>query len=161
MTDTIAKIAQATLDGDIGIRTADAEELHKVEGKHRIAIVEIESFRFSHELDGGPIVTCRLTRLELVPPGPPEDFARDYQRAIYLQRSPKPLDADLDAETVDQATQRGRAQLLCETCLHQRTDDRIDHWKADPDADGAFCTWKDTGEEVQAGDRQPEPATAP
>jgi hypothetical protein len=155
VTDTQVKLSGRILDDEIGVRSDDADELYKLEGKRRMLVGEVESYRFAHDLDGAPIVTVRLTSLELVPPGDGEDFAREWQRAIYTERSPKPLDGDLQAESVKDATARGRAKLLCETCLHQRTDDRIAH-DPNPDADGAFCTWKDSGEEVKAGDEPDE-----
>lgn len=157
MTDTKVTLTQKILDDEVGVRSQDADELYHVEGKKRLAIVELESYDFAHGAERGDRVSVRIIGLELIPPDQ-EAFARDFKRSIYQARTPAPLDPDLGQESVDDTAERGRRMLMCETCLHPRADHRIEH-TLNHDADGAFCTWVATGTEVETGQEEP-PAIA-
>lgn len=112
MSETTVKLASAKLNDAKGISERDASELYTVEGKTRLAIIELQSIRFTNDLDDNLTVTVQLNHLELAPDGAVTDLLRDLSQAIYKARQPAPLDPEINAETVDDIVRRGQNTLL-------------------------------------------------
>jgi hypothetical protein len=111
VTETTAKLAARKLNDEAGIPDTDAAQLWKLKGSKRVAIVELEAFERSEDVDDKHTVRLRVTHLELAPDGPVADLLRDLAKAAYKQRQPAPLDPEYGEETLDDVTRRGQTAL--------------------------------------------------
>lgn len=154
MTSTTAKLAAHKLNDACGVSDDLAEKMYRSLGSKHMAIVELEVFEKTEGLgeNANHVVRLRPIHLELAA-GDHAQHLRELSRALYTDRQPRGLDQLAEGEEdADEIIRRGRnVLLLCDTCLHRATDERINH-APDTQADGAECKWKDTNEPVEPGD---------
>lgn len=159
MSTTTIKLAAGKLDQERGVPDDLAATMYHTLGSTHVAIVELT---VSERTEGtGDKQTARLvvTHLEVIPNDDMAEHARDIARAVYRERTDRDqlsIDSLADVpEDRDEIIRRGKGLLPCPVCLHTQADDRIRH-APDPHADGAYCSWTVTGDEVKPGDEDPE-----
>lgn len=152
MSTTQAKIAQRKLTEESGIPDSLADQMFNLQSGHWVAIVDLAHLDRTEGREEKHVVRLEIGQLEIMT-GDSADHCRELMRAAYLSRQPRGLDqVDQQEEDTDEIIARGRRKLkYCDTCLHERADQRISH-TPDPEADGAECKWKDTNEVVTPGE---------
>lgn len=152
MSTTQAKIAQRKLTEESGIPDSLADQMFNLQSGHWVAIVDLAHLDRTEGREEKHVVRLEIGQLEIMT-GDSADHCRELMRAAYLSRQPRGLDqVDQQEEDTDEIIARGRRKLkYCDTCLHERADQRISH-APDPEADGAECKWKDTNEPVTPGE---------